>query len=282
MSILQFLKSKRVWYNLIAMVLLTVLLVFGVLTYLKSYTRHNETIEAPNFKGLVLSELDQYTTEEYFDFIVIDSVYNSKKEKGSILAQDPLPGSTIKKGRKIYLTIVSMEPEKIKMPDLKDLTLRQAKAILNNYGLNIHKLEYVSSNYQNAVEQQKYMGQPIEPGEKIEKGSAITLVLGYGKREEKIDIPFLIGMKKKEAIDNIHLNSLNVGRERYYNPSDTAGVRVYDQSPKPYKNKTLKMGQSIDLVYRNNRKFDFESYIQQYRKDSLKRTTADTPDIELN
>lgn len=269
MGIIKFFTNKRVWINLIAMAVLTIVLVIGAMQYLKTYTRHGESIEVPNFKGLQVEELEKYTTENYFAFVIIDSIYNTNKEKGSITAQAPLPGSMVKKGRKIYLTIVATQPKTIKMPDLTDRTLRQSKEILKSFGLEIATLEYVASKYKNAVLRQEYLGKKIPPGKRIEKGSAIKLVLGRGEHKEKIDIPFLVGKKKEKAINIIHANSLNVGEERYYNPADTSGTRIYKQFPRPHKNKKLSMGDSIDLVYRNNRNFDYESYIKSYRNDSL-------------
>ena len=276
MKIIQFFKSKRVWKNLIAMALVTVFLVFGAMQYLNIYTRHGDTIEVPDFRGLKTDELDQYTSGDYFEFEVIDSVYDSDEEKGSIVDQEPSPNSPVKKGRKVYLSIVAFHPKKISMPDVTDHSIRGAKRTLENYGLKIASLEYVPSKYTNAVLRQEYLGKEIEPGEKIAKGSAIKLVLGRGKKSEKVKVPLLIGLKKSEAIDKIYSNSLNVGKEKYYNPADTADVRVYRQSPKPTDKNKIKLGASIDLVYRNNRNFDFQAYIEKFKKDSLKRSPDTT------
>ncbi|MFW6019143.1 MAG: PASTA domain-containing protein [Bacteroidales bacterium] len=280
MKIINFFKSKRIWINLIAIALVTVLLILGTLQALKMFSRHGDTIETPDFRGLQMSELDQYTSGDYFEFEVIDSVYDTNEEKGSIIDQDPKPKAKIKKGRKVYLSIVAFHPKKIKMPDLTSLSLRGAERTLDNYGLQIASLEYEPSKYKNAVLGQEYLGKEIKPGEKIEKGSAITIILGRGRKSEKIHVPFLIGLKKNEAIDKIHSSSLNVGRERYYNPADTSDVRVYMQSPKPIKDKKVKMGSPVDLVYRNNRKFDFQSYLQEYKQDSLSNTSTDTTKSE--
>ncbi|MFO8086339.1 MAG: PASTA domain-containing protein [Bacteroidales bacterium] len=276
MKILAFFKSKRVWLNLAAMVLVAVILVLGTLEALKQYTRHGKTVKVPDFTGLQMDELKQYTSDNYFDFVVIDSIYDAKEEKGSIIEQDPTRGSDVKKGRKIYLTVVAMNPEQIRMPNLNSLSLRQAKATLESYGLQIGSLEYIRKEDRNAVHGQKYLGSPIAPGEWIEKGSAITLQLGRGKGKEKIQIPFLIGLSKREAINQLYSHSLNVGKERFYNPSDTTNPRVYIQSPKPLKNRTLNMGAPVNLIYRNNRNVDYKEYIEQYKKDSLLIHTTDT------
>ncbi len=269
MRIIQFFRSRTLWVNLAVMVFLTLILVFGGLYYLKVLSRYGETIEVPNFQGLVTGELDQYSAQEYFEFVVIDSVYDDSQERGSIVAQDPPPGSTVKKGRKVYLTVVSMLPEQVRMPDLEDLTLRQARAALHSIGLRVERLEYVSNIARNAVLRQEYMGREIAPGEYVEKGSGIKLVLGGGLRISNVDVPFLIGMRRSQAVKELHMSSLNVGRERHLNPADTAGARVYIQRPRPIRSTTLRMGSAVDLVYRSDRAFDFREYIREYKEDSL-------------
>ena len=63
--------------------------------------------------------------------------------KGSVIIQDPVAGSHVKRYRKIYLTTVTVLPEKVLMPDLIDLSLRQATATLETYGLKLDQAEAI-------------------------------------------------------------------------------------------------------------------------------------------
>jgi len=232
---------------------------------------HGKSITVPDFTGLYMDELKSYSLEREFRFLIIDSVYDDTHEKGTIIAQDPLPNSKVKPNRKIYLTLVATQPERISMPDLVDLTLRQATAVLETYGLEIDSLTYVPDIAQNAVLEQKYKGEDISTGTLLKKGSKINLVLGQGLGYEKIPVPFLLGKRQSEAIRALHEVSLNVGVEIFEDGDDTAHARVYRQKPIFTKNTFLNLGQSVDLWYRSDLKFNFDELINNYTADTLEQ-----------
>ena len=247
-----------------------VLLILGffLMKFLNIYTLHGKTLTVPDYTGLSMDELTTYNQNRNFRFEVIDSIYDNSHEKGTIIAQDPLPESKVKPNRKIYLTLVATQPEQVSMPDLVDLTLRQARAVLETYNLSIDSLTYVPDIAKNAVLDQIFQGQKILPGTMIKKGSKIDLVLGQGLGDEKISVPFLIGKKQEQAIKALHEVALNVGVEIFEDGDDTAHARVYMQKPSPAKNNFLSLGQSVDLWYRSDFKFDFKEYIQNYIPDT--------------
>lgn len=268
MDFLRFLKSKTFFKNLTAMTVLTFILIFIAIKMLSWFTKHGQSITLPDFTGLYPDEIFESKQYRNFDFIIIDSVYDETKEKGSIAAQDPLPESKVKNGRKIYLTILSILPEQVTMPDLTDLTLRQATAILETYGLKIASLKFIPDIGATVIEQ-RYRGNKIESGEKITKGSKIELLVGSGLSDEKVAVPLLIGKKRQEAITILHSAGLNVGSENYMDGNDTLKIRVFKQSPRPstvpYKN----MGESVDIWYRSETKFNFKEYLKSYERDSI-------------
>src|SRR5207244_4487249 len=96
--------------------------------------------------------------------------------------------------RTIYLTVNAMMPPLVKMPNLVDLTLRQASAKLETYGFKLGTLEYVPDLAKNAVLSQKVKGKKIEPGTLIEKGVTVTLVLGDGLSDNKVSVPRLLNL----------------------------------------------------------------------------------------
>ena len=72
-------------------------------------------------------------------------------------------------------------PSSVQMPDLKDLSLRQAEALLETYGLRVGAKITVPSIVKGAVIGQLYQGEEIEPGSLVRRGSYITLQIGDGK-----------------------------------------------------------------------------------------------------
>jgi beta-lactam-binding protein with PASTA domain len=205
--------------------------------------------------GKQIGELPEYADDYDVTYEIIDSVYDNNLPKGSVVLQDPAAGSKVKDGRKIYLTVVALKQEMVEMPDLLDLTLRQATAMLETYGLIVGKLKYVPDIALNAVLQQKFKGNKIEEGALIEKGSKIDLVLGQGEDNEKVEIPDVYGMKQGEAIRALKANSLNVGNEIFEDGPDTTVSRAYKL--KPGIRNVVTMGTSVDIYYKSEKKHDF-------------------------
>ena len=183
MSLIQFLKSKTFLKHLLLSVLVTIVLAVIILKLLKIYTHHGEFYTVPDLTGKTYNELKESELADHFDFMVTDSVHDITKPKGSIITQDPYPGTKVKRNRTIYLSVIAMLPEQVAMPGLIDLSQRQAVDLLTTCGLKTAPFEYRESEYKNAVLEQLYRGGHIEPGTMINKGSAITLVLGRDKKD---------------------------------------------------------------------------------------------------
>jgi beta-lactam-binding protein with PASTA domain len=264
MSLADFLKSRVFYRHLLVSVIITIALLFAVFQILAVYTFHGKEVTVPDYVGLTLTELRGSATYSDFDFVVVDSVYDPQKEKGTIVTQDPLPNSKVKQHRKLYLTVIASVPEKVSMPDLKDLTMRQAIATLQTYGLQIGLTEYVPDIGTNAVLKQMYKGREIRPGTMLEKGATIDLVLGQGLSGSRIHVPFLIGMTRSAALHLLSADSLYIGAEIYMDTKDTINARVYKQSPAYAPGLFLNIGQSIDIWFKTDESFDWNTYIKSF------------------
>lgn len=271
MSLGRFLISKNFFRQLLIAIGIVVVLFISAWFGLASYTQHGKHFTLPDYTGLTLADIEQYRIAKGFEFIVLDSVYNDLLPGGSIVSQDPPPNSRVKKNRKIYLSTVAVLPEQVSMPDLVDLTFRQAMSTLETYGLKIGKFEYVHDIAKNAVLQQLHEGEVIEPGTFITKGSHINLTLGKGLGSERIAIPFLLGLTQEEAHRRIHEYYLKVGANIFEteNEADTTTTRVYKQNPGWRENAFVRMGQQIDLWYRSELAFDFDSLLRIYQPDTI-------------
>ncbi|MFQ5335347.1 MAG: PASTA domain-containing protein, partial [Flavobacteriales bacterium] len=79
--------------------------------FLDYYTNHGESLTVPDFEGLKIAELDEFCKAHQLNYVIIDSIYDLKRERGTVADQIPPPESQVKEGRKIYLTVVSELPE---------------------------------------------------------------------------------------------------------------------------------------------------------------------------
>lgn len=165
-------------FHLLISIVGTLLLLLILFLLLRIFTRHGKEFEMPSFLGESAQELTQQGKSKDFIFVVTDNLYENGATPGSVLKQDPAPGEKVKKGRKVYLTVASSEPPTIKMPELHDISLRQAQIILESQGLILGNVIERPSPYENAVLEVLYKGHAIHSGTAIKTGEKITLVVG--------------------------------------------------------------------------------------------------------
>ena len=182
MDFFHFVFSKTFLKHFLASLGILGVLIWIVFILMNTYTKHGQYIDVPQFAGQNIEQIKSDPAYSDFEFVVIDSVFDLKSQKGMILRQDPYPNSKVKTNRKIYLTIASVNPEKTSMPDLKYLTLRQAVSILESTGLKTGRISYIPAFDQDAVQQQSLDGKVIESGTKLDKGSVIDLTVGMGSQ----------------------------------------------------------------------------------------------------
>ncbi len=180
MRFFDFLFSKIFLKHFLLAIFVGNLIFWGSLFFLNFYTRHGESIAIPDVRGLSSEDAIRKLQETDMLGIITDSVFLINQKKGLIVEQNPPFGFKVKRNRKIFLTINSFCPERVKMPDLVGVSFRQAKAILETYGLKVGRLRYVPDIAKDNVLEQKYKGEKIGEGTQIDKGSSIDFVLGRG------------------------------------------------------------------------------------------------------
>lgn len=246
---MKFIKTFGV--HIIAIVV-TLFIIFTVVSFiLNSYTRHGESLTVPDIRGLKIEDAIHVLEQKKLRYIISDSLYFDDKPKLSILEQNPAPQSKVKEGRFVYITINSNKAPQVNLPNLLDVSLRQAEAMLASTGLKVGKFIYKPDIAKDVVLDVQYMGGSIQPGVKIGKGSAVDLVLGDGLGGESIDMPDLTGLTLEEANNLLQSSSLTLGSVVYMGSiSDSASAKVVRQNPPFTEGATINGGQPIDLFIR--------------------------------
>src|ERR1035438_8572825 len=131
----EFLLGKKFYFfNILGAATVIFLLMFCIYKYLDSYTKHGETITVPDLRGMTPDKLPDFLAEKHLKYIIIDSVFLAKKQKGMVVEQDPLPNEKVKENRTIYLTINKLVPTQVKFPALEDYSYPYVIAYLETYG----------------------------------------------------------------------------------------------------------------------------------------------------
>jgi beta-lactam-binding protein with PASTA domain len=251
MSLKNFILSKLFLKNLGFAVIIAVAGVMILLIWMNFYTRHGQARPVPNFVGLTMEQTSRLARKSRLRYQIIDSIYTTTVPRGCIAEQNPKSGFKVKKWRNIVLTINAFHPEMVAMPNLVDLPLRQAKALVESSGLEIGLLKYRPDLSIDVVIDQQYNGRNIPEGDSIQKGSVVDLILGKGLSNQRTPVPDLLGMKLDPAKNKILVSSLNLGTFVYdntiKNSADTINAFVYKQIPEFKGDVTLQLGSAIYL-----------------------------------
>lgn len=204
-------RTAFVLKNLIAALLVGVVLLVVLLVWLRSYTQHGVEVEVPAVTGMYMQEAVPIVEGEGLRLVVIDSTYSRKVPLGTIVEQTPPAGSHAKLDRAIYVTVNASTVRQIVLPELHDISYRQAEATLRSLGITVSGYVYEPSEYKDLVLDIRQGDKSIEMGERISEGSAVTLVVGRGKGSGTVVVPSLQGRSLVEVRSLLLANYLTLG-----------------------------------------------------------------------
>ena len=183
MNFFRFLFSKSLFIQVLLALLVSVLIVYLSLTFLKFVTYHDNYQEVPDLKGISLINLPQIISDKNLRFEIIDSSkFTPSLPPFSVIEHLPGPGQMVKKNRKIYVTLNPSGYRRISVPNVVQITRRNAEVILMSIGFSIGEITYEKNIGKNMVLEMRYKGEQIEPGILLQKTAEIDLVLGNGKK----------------------------------------------------------------------------------------------------
>ena len=171
--------------NCLGIVLASVVLLIGALFFLDSYTRHGDSVEIPDVRGL-----DEQTAKSKLKAVgllaeVTDTGYVYRATPYSVLEQSLLPGEKVKPGRTLYLTINADGPRKIALPDVADnCSRREAEDKLKVLGFKLGATEYIVGDPE-WVYGIKVNGRDVSAGTRVSVNTPVVLVVGAGGLEEE-------------------------------------------------------------------------------------------------
>lgn len=179
-----------------------------------------ELVQMPYVIGLTAEDavisLDTVSTKFT---IIYEEDYSEEYAAGQIMKQYPNSSASISKTMTITLT-VSSGPEPVKLPNVYNLSLSEAKETLSSKGWNTTVIEYQSSSM---VAAGCVISTLPERFEIVEQGSRIVLYVSTGS--EKKSVPNLLGKTVDEAKVALIEAGLTVGTvENAYSDTIAAGM----------------------------------------------------------
>ena len=180
---LRFFISKSFFLALLQAGVVGVGLIFLLFLVLHFHTRQNRLIAVPDLHQIPLAEAEDLLSDLRLNFEVIDSTqFNPEIAPLSVVEHQPRAHDAVKQGRKIYLTLNPSTYRKVSVPNVVQVTYRNATSSLRAVGLEVGNISYRNNIGKDMVLALHFEGDEIEPGAKIPKSSKVDLVLGNGKR----------------------------------------------------------------------------------------------------
>ena len=179
-----------VYWNLIAMVLVCVALCIGLWGWMVHYTMHGECVDVPEVRWMTIGDAEYALEEAELVSVVVDSAYVREQPAGVVLEQKPAPGSRVKSGREIYLTINRKQTPTNTIPDIAgNCSRREAEARLRALGFKIGPMEFVPGD-PDWVIALKVNGREVYTGERVPCDAPVVLVIGNSELGDEEDDEF--------------------------------------------------------------------------------------------
>ncbi|MDA0302907.1 MAG: PASTA domain-containing protein [Bacteroidetes bacterium] len=223
----------------------------GMWIFLHFYSRHGDSMEVPEIRGLLLQDAEQSLMALGLEVIHLDSVYSRDGRPFEVIEQMPPPGSGIKSGRKIYVSTYRSTPpnERVGVTEGQDLAI--ARIILENKGFRVEERQEPNiALVGRVIRVENRKGFLLSADSRIPRGSRVRLISGT-TTNELVAIPSLIGQSLDSARAQLTRSQLSVGLVEYSmaceDAKDSLNSTVLHQHLKATNSRIVPAGTELDL-----------------------------------
>lgn len=165
-------------------------------TIMPSYTRHDVSITVPDVENRPFEEADSLLAERNLQVERQVGRYNPNVEHGLVVDQTPLAHSSVKPGRRVYLTVNAGEVPMVQIPDVTGMSVREAKNRVSSLGLTVGSVQEdpVPSPYAQSITKQS-----PSPGDSLRRGASVNLWYSTGLGDTQVEVPNVVGWNVRDA-----------------------------------------------------------------------------------
>jgi serine/threonine-protein kinase len=218
--------KRLVSYSLLAAIFMCAA---GVGTYLTIHflIRSEHVVVVPDLTGKEVVYALETLSDLKLNIKVKGSEYNPTVPKHHVISQDPEPGSEIKQGRDVRLTL-SKGAQAVVIPNLAGMNLPQARIFLNENDLGQGHLSHA---YDAVRPNDEIMAQSPPPGTIALRGDRINLLVSAGPPPNTVPMIDLRGMTLNQAIEALESHHLVTGRIRSVRDPSRSDETILQHSP---------------------------------------------------
>jgi serine/threonine-protein kinase len=203
--------------------------------------KHGEEVAVPEVVNKSVTEALDMLSERGLELRKVGARNNAVIPENFIMSQDPSPGTVVKEGRPISVTI-SLGSLTTVVPNLAGKSLREARVELNRVNLRAGRF----SKLHHKSEKDVVVSHTPSPGREVSRGTSVDILLSLGPSSREYKLPNLVGLQRdkvKTLLDAMGLKLVDMAvRKDLEHPQDT----VLEQKPAPAS--LVAEGSSISLV----------------------------------
>ena len=193
---------------------------------LPNYVGYNNEHYLPDVRGEYLEKATYQLRSLRFNTKFILIPYSESYIPGKVIKMFPRAFTKVKEGRTIDLTIAGKD-EDIEIPDISNLSLRNAKLTLTKLGLGIDTIIY---EYDNVISDGYISFQLPRKGQTVKSSTNMTLGVSRGAPPDYYIIPDIVNYSLTRARKSIINEGLRVGEITYEFQPDLVPNTVIEQN----------------------------------------------------
>jgi serine/threonine-protein kinase len=206
--------------------------------------QHGVTVPVPSIVGMPLAEARATCAQAQLALVEEGRTHSDGLPPGSVVSQTPAPRTAVKRGRGVRVT-TSLGQERVTVPNLRGMTLRQATLQLANAQLVLGHISRVRSGAAGDV----VRATAPHSGAETARGDSIDVLVTLGAPSGPWLVPSLVGQEAADVRALVEARGFTIGRlSSRYAPGVFPGT-VLEQYPP--RGAWIRRGETIDLVVAN-------------------------------
>lgn len=236
------LKSSKFYITVFVIAIIGAITLYVMDTFIMPvYTNYDEGVTVPDITKQPLAEAQALLTDYGLRYEVVDRRSHSAYPADYVIDQTPSAMQIVKPNRKIYLTVNTAIQPTVIVPEVVNLSLRNAEIQLQNYGLKKGVVSYASSRFKNSV-----LRQSIKPGTRVPKGAVVDLTVSDGLGVKQVAIPEIVGLRLPQAQQKLREVGLRTGQFRFQPTQDHEPNVVLSHSA--LEQDSIVIGSTLDMT----------------------------------
>jgi len=195
----------------------------------------------PDLRNVSSREAAQMLEDRSLSMRIGRQDYSTEVPEGFVISQRPRADERIKEGRTVEV-VLSLGARTQRVPDLRGMSLRQTRGVLENLNLSVGRV----SRVQAVEEGERVLASAPVAGEEVVEGTVVDVVLSTGAKKQEYAMPDLTGQDLLFIRDKLRDMGFRISGVRYEKREGVFPNTIVGQTPPG--GSMIREGDSIELV----------------------------------